>query len=92
LKKEIVQEVRGDSRVGGPGSSRPFVPLAASLGTSNESEKFVPRRLFINGFCNYGCEADEGISEASAKTAANSLLTHLKVESRKFLAEDNGGI
>jgi hypothetical protein len=66
--------------------------LAASLRTSNESEKFVPRRLFIKGFCNYGCDADEGISEASTKTAANSLLTHLKVEYRKFLAEHNGGI
>jgi hypothetical protein len=90
LKKEIVQEVRGDSRVGAPVLSRPFVPSASSIG--NLCEKFVPHRLFIKGFCNFGCEADEGISESKAKTAAHSLLAHLKFEYRKFLAENNGGI
>ena len=92
LKKEIVQEVRGDSRAGVPVSARPSVPLAAALVTPHESDKFVPRRWFIKGFCNYGCEADQGISEASATTAATSLLTHLRVEYRKLLAENNGGI
>ena len=72
LKKEIVQEVRGDSRAGVPVSARPSVPLAAALVTPHESDKFVPRRWFIKGFCNYGCEADQGISEASATTAATS--------------------
>jgi hypothetical protein len=90
LKKEIVQEVRGDSTVGAPVLSRPFVPSASSIG--NIYAKLVPRRLFIKGFCNFGCEADEGISESQAKTVANSLLAHLKFEYRKFLAENNGGI
>jgi hypothetical protein len=60
--------------------------------TSNAVEKFVPRRLFIKGFCNYGCEADEGISEQNANKAAGALLSHLKVEYRNFLAVQNGGI
>ena len=92
LKKEIVQEVRGDSRAGVPVAARPSVPLAAAPVTPHESDKFVPRRLFIKGFCNYGCEADQGISEASATTAATSCLTQLRVEYRRFLAENNGGV
>jgi hypothetical protein len=93
MKKEIVQEVRGDSRVGAPIiQSGLFVQSASSFGNSVESEKFVPRRLFVKGFCNYGCEADEGISEANAKTAPNSILAHLKVDYQIILAENDGGI
>jgi hypothetical protein len=87
LNKETVHEVWGASVDGAPFLSRPFASSAASYGV-----RFVPRKLFIKGFCNFGCEADEGISETVAKAVANSLLSHLKTEYRMFLADENGGI
>jgi hypothetical protein len=73
-----------------PSQPRPFDQSATSLGSFGE--KFVPRRLFIKGFCNYGCEEIEGISESLARSLASTLLSHLKLEFRGFLSDVHGGI